>query len=63
MKRKRLLLIIACVFLFGCGKEELSQEKVSEEIAVDKKEESVIQPEEETQEVETDVCIRKSWTE
>ena len=44
-----------CVFLLGCGKKELSQEKVSEDIAVDKKEELVIQPEEETQQTETTV--------
>ena len=47
MKRKRILLIVACVFLLGCGKKELSQEKVSEDNAVEKTEESVKQPEEE----------------
>ena len=58
MKRKRILLIVACVFLLGCGKKELSQEKVSEEIAVEKTEESVKQPEaEETQENETEVSV------
>ena len=56
MKRKRILLIVACVFLLGCGKKELSQEKVSEDNAVEKTEESVKQPEaEETQENETEV--------
>ena len=36
MKRKRLLLIIACVFLLGCGKKELSKEQLSEEVPVKK---------------------------
>ena len=56
MKRKTVLLIVTCVFLLGCGKKELSQEKVSEDIAVEKTEESVGQPEaEEAQENETEV--------